>query len=73
MTETRLCDVCGKPVGDWPNRHEYHEPDCPNFVIFESDSDGCDIVARFDISDCDCDLVAHPECCPQCNPEPRNR
>jgi hypothetical protein len=58
----RNCDICGLPVKDWPERHEYHEKDCPKYIVFDSDEDG---VPEYD---CDCDLIAHPECCPQCNP-----
>ncbi len=53
--EMRLCDVCNKPVSEW-ERHDYHEDDCPNFG------------GGVGWHGCECDLVAHPECCPQCKP-----
>lgn len=49
-TDTRTCFVCRKPV-DENEAHWCHEPDCPN---------------RDGKSGCDCDLLAHPECCPDC-------
>ena len=59
----KLCGVCNKPIEkEWPHRHDYHEYDCPNFVDFVANPD-----AGSPNYPCDCDLVAHPECCPQCN------
>jgi len=59
----RLCDICGEPIINWAGRHEYHDEGCPNFVNY-------DAYPRQYPSDepCECDFVAHPECCPQCNP-----
>ena len=63
MSIMKLCGVCNKPIEkEWPHRHDYHEYDCPNFVDFVANPD-----AGSPNYPCDCDLVAHPECCPQCN------
>jgi hypothetical protein len=48
----RPCSVCGELV-DLEVAHFPHEPDCPNRIV------GVQV-------DCDCDLVAHPQCCPEC-------
>lgn len=64
MLKPRLCDVCGEPVGEWPEYHQYHEDDCPNFIVFDNEDE-----RNRPTADCACDLVAHPKCCPQCNPE----
>jgi hypothetical protein len=48
-----LCDVCGEPV-DEETFHWFHEPECPRAIDPEAEYT------------CDCDLVAHPECCPYC-------
>ena len=58
-----ICDICGDPIftttpnprDDDVNVHFYHEPDCPNYGRF-----GANIV------DCDCEGMAHLECCPEC-------
>lgn len=56
-----LCDVCDKPIDDDDDDyHDYHEPDCPRAA--DPDSDFV----------CDCDLVAHSECCPCCKEEREN-
>ena len=51
----RECDVCDKPIGEWMERHEYHGADCPNSKPYGHGL-------------CECDFVAHSQCCPQCNP-----
>lgn len=60
----RLCDVCGEPVGLWPERHNYHRKGCPKWHIY--DKDGKEVPS---VGECDCDFVAHPACCPMCHPE----
>ena len=50
-----ICDVCGEPIFNEGEIHDYHEPDCPNYGRL-----GCNVV------ECDCDGMAHPECCPEC-------
>ncbi len=52
------CFVCGEPVLD-DEAHGCHEEGCPNY--------GLDWAGPYQL--CDCDLWAHPECCPLCNPE----
>ena len=69
MTEPRLCDVCGEPVGEWPKRHNYHRRGCPNWHIY--DDNGREEYYVFE--ECDCDFVAHPKCCPQCNLEEQEK
>lgn len=56
-----VCFVCNKPISDIDiehllSAHWCHEPDCP--VI-----NGCEDF------ECECDLIAHEECCPMCNPK----
>ena len=60
----RTCDICNKEFTkkSWSYHHDYHEDDCPNFVDLATYPD-----AEYPIGGCDCDLVAHDECCPQCN------
>lgn len=50
------CDVCGDgfTLAEWNDRHDGHEPDCPVRLC-----EGYD-------SGCDCDLVYHDRCCPDC-------
>ena len=59
----KICDICNLPIeNDWPDLHEYHEDDCPNFVDFVANPD-----AGSPVWPCDCNFFAHPERCPQCN------
>ena len=67
MMSKRNCDVCGLPIDNWEDRHSYHEESCPNFVIFANAEQ------YMPHCDCDCDLVAHQKCCPQCNPGKKGR
>ena len=50
------CDVCGDGFTpeEWNDRHDGHEPDCP-VRLCEGYDGGCD-----------CDLVYHDRCCPDC-------
>lgn len=50
------CDVCGDgfTLEEWNDRHDGHEPDCP-VRLCEGYDGGCD-----------CDLVYHAHCCPDC-------
>lgn len=66
MSNNRVCDVCGKHIGDWPDRHQYHEKDCPNWAAFFVDN------GPYPIVECKCDLIAHHDCCPMCNEESTN-
>lgn len=52
--EGYICEICGKPFTEqeWEDRHSLHEEGCDN-----KDMSGF----------CDCDLVAHEDCCPCCN------
>ena len=53
-----VCDICGEPiyVADNPEAvHYYHEPTCPNYYMFGEN-----------FVECDCDGMAHEECCPEC-------
>jgi hypothetical protein len=63
----RKCDICGLPVGEWPDRHEFHNPGCPKFVRIEDRTTGVPAC------DCTCDLVAHLHCCPQCRPQGKGK
>lgn len=51
-----VCFVCGEPIYD-NEWHFCHEDDCPTQI--------------HGMFACDCDLHAHPECCPICNPKER--
>ena len=59
--ERQLCCVCGQPFteDEWENRHDLHEVDCPRARIKGRQT--------FDEIHCDCNLVAHARCCPECN------
>lgn len=50
------CDVCGDGFTpeEWNDRHDGHEPDCP-VRLCEGYDGGCE-----------CDLVYHAHCCPDC-------
>ena len=52
----KLCDICGEPILDYEDRHQPHEPGCPN-------------TSEVHTVDCTCDLNTHPWCCPECNPK----
>ena len=52
MNNPRLCDECGKTVGD--EAHTGHTFRCPNFGHSQE-------------YECDCDVVFCEECCPECN------
>jgi hypothetical protein len=55
-----ICFVCGEPI-DEDTPHWCHEEGCPNEdKYYGSDSS---------FGPCDCDLYAHPECCPRCKKE----
>jgi hypothetical protein len=62
--QERKCDVCGRDFTEnsWDDKHDFHEPDCPNF------RDRTKKRIRQLIALCDCDLLAHDECCPECHP-----
>jgi hypothetical protein len=71
-TRDRKCDVCG--VGftnkSWEDRHDFHDLDCPNFEDFSKlDNEPIDIPWVH----CNCDLIAHDKCCPQCHPKTAQR
>jgi hypothetical protein len=63
MKDKHRCDVCGKPITDWENRHSYHETDCPATNTKGKETFIGEVW-------CECDLKAHPECCPECHPVP---
>ena len=50
------CDVCGDgfTLEEWKSKHDGHEPDCP-VRLCEGYDGGCE-----------CDLVYHAHCCPDC-------
>jgi hypothetical protein len=64
------CAVCDKGFTQksWEDHHDFHEKDCPNFKVFDD-------LNPFDNNevDCDCELVAHDKCCPQCHPKRAQR
>jgi len=57
-----LCHICGQPFtkGEWENRHDLHEPDCPRTKTAGKKT-------FMGESHCNCNLVAHAACCPDCN------
>ena len=57
---TDRCCVCGKgfTAAEWDKRHDTHEPECPRYRDFDNEAG----------DECACDLVAHDQCCPECNP-----
>ena len=60
--KNRTCDVCGKGFTrkEWEDSHNFHEPDCMRTTD--------PLKASFFGFECDCDLLAHANCCPDCNP-----
>lgn len=54
-----ICDICGEPIFSDDERHDYHEPECPNYG-----RSGDNVV------ECACDGAAHAECCPECAAKP---
>jgi hypothetical protein len=58
----QLCCVCRQPFTDeeWEDRHELHEPDCPRARTVGK-------VTYTGEIHCECNLVAHACCCPECN------
>ncbi len=60
--EHQLCHVCGQPFTEeeWEDRHDLHEPDCPRLQTKGKQTFMGEI-------HCDCNLVAHAHCCPECN------
>ena len=55
-----LCDVCGLPISEPDDRHEYHDDGCPN-QRWERAKDTEQVQV-----DCECNNVAHAHCCPAC-------
>jgi hypothetical protein len=57
-----LCSVGSLPIteDEWENRHDLHEPDCPLTKTAGKKSFMGEIY-------CNCNLVAHAACCPECN------
>lgn len=53
---SEICNACGLPItgADYDDRHTGHEADCPNRDYATGGVD------------CDCDLVYHATCCPDC-------
>lgn len=60
--DNRLCDACGClfTKEEWDNRHEGHKENCPNY--------GQELIEE----GCDCDVVYHADCCPECRDEQEN-
>jgi hypothetical protein len=57
--QVRTCYICDEPI-PYNTEHWCHEDDCPNYGELD----------YFSVEyPCDCDLYAHPECCPVCNPK----
>lgn len=47
------CMVCGEEVNYMEDFHTPHDPNCPNRCGSEDE--------------CECDNIAHADCCPDCN------
>jgi hypothetical protein len=58
----QLCHVCGQSFTEeeWEDRHDLQEPDCPQAQTKGKHTFTEEI-------HCDCSLVAHARCCPECN------
>lgn len=59
--ERLQCSACGLPFteSEWQDRHDPHEQDCSRLRTRGKETFG-------EVS-CDCNLVAHTACCPECN------
>ncbi len=58
--EYYACCICGYLIPDGDG-HWMHEDDCPNYWKIYGVDDSW--------TPCQCDLRAHPECCPVCKKE----
>jgi len=69
----RKCDVCGKGFTkkSWEDHHDFHDKDCHNFIRYDDVTD--EEIDNIEHIDCDCELVAHDKCCPQCHPKAAQR
>lgn len=67
--ERARCDVCGQlfTPEEWEDRHQPHDPDCPNYDRDDTADENGDSA---ELVDCDCPCwPVHDRCCPSCNPE----
>lgn len=60
MTARATCDFCNKPIPVDVEPHNPHRPGCAGGPGFMPPGG------------CDCDLLAHPGCCPDCKDTPMN-
>ncbi len=61
--ESLHCSTCGLPFTtecDWQDRQDLHKPDCPRLRTAGK------MMFMGEVF-CDCNLVAHARCCPECN------
>ena len=61
----RPCAVCSDPV-EPEAEHWLHEPGCPVPAMAGAEHVPGAVEVRDALDACDCDLVAHPVCCPDC-------
>lgn len=59
------CAVCDKPL-DADTAHSCHRSDCPVPVLAYGEREPSEAEARQALRRCDCDVLVHPECCPDC-------
>jgi hypothetical protein len=69
----KKCDICGKRFTkkSWEDHHDFHYLNCSNFIVYDESTDDDDIPDEDTPGNkwyCECDLVAHAGCCPQCHP-----
>lgn len=64
------CDICEKPILPGTEHHTFHDDNCPNYAVElqEAEPGFLGWVNTVPHINCTCDNVAHPECCPVCNP-----
>ncbi len=62
-TERQHCCICNGPFteDEWEDRHDLHEPDCPRTRWLRGE------IKYVGEIGCNCNLVAHTRCCPECN------
>jgi hypothetical protein len=60
-SDRQLCHICKGAFTEeeWEDRHNLHEPDCPRAKTAG--------MKTFGEIFCNCNLVAHARCCPDCN------
>ena len=67
-TERPLCAECGDEV-DPDEAHWAHKPGCPIPALRGAEHVPGAVEVREALDACDCDLLVHPDCCPDCREE----